>query len=505
MTLDTLNSDVLLSISDHLAFSDVLQFSKTCKSIRSALGPILWDTIIFGQGKRSPKHTAAARALSSMSHVLNHTRYVMLGSIFPEAIPAIVDCLKKMPKLTHFINHGASPVPTLIARALCEVPTLASLSLRSFGGESLSSVASVKSLKEIDICCTRNILSAKDLLPHAPLTVARDRRMSQLSLNGDPGPTIDENVDAIVKALAQLLIASSDTLDTLALRQWESGDWLEKLHRELARLGGRDVQFPCLRSAHLGSPDKQHQGDGAIGRPEFPRFLQSVPALERLVVSHASATAPLGPTVPLLNLKTLIFVILPESDVTKACRGFWEGSVLDYLALDGIHANYLSGIFAAPPNAPALRKLFLRVLSTTGISSLSDVFKACPNLEDFKVHTSFWHCEMKPRSMPFPWPDGRTIRSERHGDFRVIAVAGPGQTIASVATSRIREDIEAVKPVYVKRFTKLARRLPSLQTVVWHATDEVVWTWTFTRGSEGNINFKQKADIELSSSMAQYA
>lgn len=36
----------------------------------------------------------------------------------------------------------------------------------------------------------------------------------------------------------------------------------------------------------------------------------------------------------------------------------------------------------------------------------------------------FDHPWEKPRTFPFPSPDGRTIRSERNGDFRIITVVG---------------------------------------------------------------------------------
>lgn len=50
--------------------------------------------------------------------------------------------------------------------------------------------------------------------------------------------------------------------------------------------------------------------------------------------------------------------------------------------------------------------------------------------------------------------------------------------------------------MYVKRFTRLAKRLPKLVTVVWLATREVTWTWTFTRVGD-QIKFKQVADVHF--------
>lgn len=42
--------------------------------------------------------------------------------------------------------------------------------------------------------------------------------------------------------------------------------------------------------------------------------------------------------------------------------------------------------------------------------------------------------------------------------------------------------------------TKLAKSLPKLNTIVWKATQEVLWTWTFTR-TNGSLKFRQKAVV----------
>lgn len=49
---------------------------------------------------------------------------------------------------------------------------------------------------------------------------------------------------------------------------------------------------------------------------------------------------------------------------------------------------------------------------------------------------TFDHPWEAPRDWPFPDPDGRTIRSERNGDFRVISCMG-GKTIAEEMRDRV--------------------------------------------------------------------
>lgn len=59
------------------------------------------------------------------------------------------------------------------------------------------------------------------------------------------------------------------------------------------------------------------------------------------------------------------------------------------------------------------------------------------------------------------------------------------------------QDLDGVRPLYVKRFGAAARTLPALQTLVWNPTAEVEWTWTYFRDGE-RIKFKENAVITYS-------
>ncbi|KAL8292318.1 hypothetical protein RQP46_001784 [Phenoliferia psychrophenolica] len=527
-TFASLNEDVLRSIADHLDLDEVRSLGRVSQGIRESLAPLLWREVTFGGNPRKPGHAAAIWTLSTKPHILKHARNVYLGRTYPDAIPAIVACIqaslriqsdRSMNTITNFYHVGSSPVPPVIADALCNVPTLSALSFPVFGAESLASFASCHSLTSIEINCSRFMSLDTDMLPHAPVTVARERRIQEAQDEGheDEGPTIDENVDALVDVLSEIMIASKSTLRVLHLESWESGDWLDKLLRAFDRRGAAGIEFPSLTEARIGTTKSVSvtQGGGAIGTSAFPRWLASVPAVKFLLLSHVDASPPSGPPKPLTHLKTLIFVVEPVCDVTEATRSFWRGSVLDDLRLDGVHLNHLYPIFTTPPNAAALSKLFLRVHSPFITDPLKRIFKVCVNISELSLFATGWCCEMsdilkevvsgapnltflecdhpweKPRNQSFPTPDGRSIRTDKFPDFKILSV-GPGQSIASVILSRIHEDIAAVKPVYVQRFTDLARRLPRLKTVIWKATIEVTWTWTFTRTENGGLKFRQK-------------
>jgi hypothetical protein len=58
------------------------------------------------------------------------------------------------------------------------------------------------------------------------------------------------------------------------------------------------------------------------------------------------------------------------------------------------------------------------------------------------------------------------------------------------------EDIDGCRPLYVKRFRAIARAHPSLQTIIWKPTPEVVWTWKFSRDG-AKIKMKDNAVIKF--------
>lgn len=170
-----------------------------------------------------------------------------------------------MEKLEHYFHEGSSPVPTLVASALCESSTLDCLTLSSHAVDSLASFATIGVLKKLVINCCREKITERDMLPHAPITVAQHRRTRTAV---DPGPTVDETVDAIVDFVAQNLHCSASTITQLELTHWESGDWLEKLNRRLES-GFSSLALRRSASARQASGKK----DPTAIRPPFPASL----------------------------------------------------------------------------------------------------------------------------------------------------------------------------------------------------------------------------------------
>lgn len=316
-----------------------------------------------------------------------------------------------MSLLTIFDYSGSRPVPTPIAEALCAISTLQNLSLHTHGASIQYFTALRSSLITLHISCERS-------------DSARGSKQSQ---------AIDKNVDAIVEGLAQVLKKSSRTLGTLHLMNWETGDWLEKLLRQLAGPHAPSlIKFPRLTDFRFGSTN-QPRGPGAADSEEFPRFLEMMPAVNFLLLGDTNAKSPAGPTRPLHRLKTLCVPVRPhkassdDSDCTCYKRLRHRArvrlhrvrpSVLERqrprrvhtfsfrplppadagislsLRLDGIHSDFLHPIFTPLPNTYALRKLFLRVLSPFGARPLRQIFKSCPNIEEVKLCAMGWMCEM---------------------------------------------------------------------------------------------------------------
>lgn len=51
--------------------------------------------------------------------------------------------------------------------------------------------------------------------------------------------------------------------------------------------------------------------------------------------------------------------------------------------------------------------------------------------------------------------------------------------------------------MYTKHFMRFARACPNLESVVWSATEEVVWLWEFEKRKNGRIKIREEARINL--------
>lgn len=55
-----------------------------------------------------------------------------------------------------------------------------------------------------------------------------------------------------------------------------------------------------------------------------------------------------------------------------------------------------------------------------------------------------------------------------------------------------------VKPLYIRRFTQIAKNLPHLERVWWGATAELEWHWTVVRREPGStVELSEESIIEV--------
>lgn len=118
--------------------------------------------------------------------------------------------------------------------------------------------------------------------------------------------------------------------------------------------------------------------------------------------------------------------------------------------------------------------------------------KNVPNL----ISLNFDHCWMKPRVSTFPFSDGQTIRSPALGASSFTVMAVVGNTIEEEMEQRVREDVDAVRPLIHRRMLAVARRLPKIEFIKWVATPEVDFHFQFSR--EGGLKIEwEKTYIDM--------
>ncbi|GAA5852922.1 hypothetical protein JCM8547_004736 [Rhodosporidiobolus lusitaniae] len=306
-----------------------------------------------------------------------------------------------------------------------------------------------------------------------------------------------------------------------------------------------------------GSPRKWLQQLFDVMVDEASRSYPTFPKLERLSLKHVEGCLGLkhllktsGPYLthldlgmylnprplpplrePFKNLETLIYVC--GDNVT--CEAFIRKSLQDvplrHLVLNGLVPSETPAVFECIFGRclVELRIVTFRDASPElMVSHLEAIVSACPELRTLMIKAA-WGEEgdgflqaLKPltklRSFNFDHlfiqydfasflaSGARRIRRESAGDFRILTVPA-GQTVDQVVRRMIQDDLDAVKPTYVSHFTPLARDIPTLEEIVWHATSEVKWTWTFWReqvedskGRRSRIRFKQDPTIKIEES-----
>ncbi|GAA5939082.1 hypothetical protein JCM10213_006024 [Rhodosporidiobolus nylandii] len=161
---------------------------------------------------------------------------------------------------------------------------------------------------------------------------------------------------------------------------------------------------------------------------------------------------------------------------------------LPYAALSSL-LDFLSAV-PPPPGAlfardrrmddPVFEPCAPTVLALSGV----EIFDALRPLKHLR-YLSFDHPWEKPRrNITFLSPDGRTVRTQRDGDFDRLIESRYGPTLEQQMEALIRADVAAVTPMYHRRFFQVAKAHPSLRVVQHGATLELDWLWFFERDGD---------------------
>ncbi|GAA5901942.1 hypothetical protein JCM6882_000147 [Rhodosporidiobolus microsporus] len=488
--------------------NDVISLASTAKSMREALEPVLFHTLVLCDEETVTKEKVQWLAEKGKS-MLDQTRVLMLGDIRLDAFDLTCSCIKRMVNLEILTHCAHNPLSPRFVDALSTLPRIKGFHCHFAGVESLPHLLPLANRLEslmIDTSITAPLFA--DCWDVCPITVLANRR-NNLPRDEKNVPTLREQAEATVNGLAALLFAAKDTIQILAVHGagFQGGDhgpgdpyvsaWLSLLFRRLRKLNGGE-EYPAflnLEGLRIAFCDPNCAG--------MVHLLRTSTKIEELEI----ALRPGGALLPAVeeSLKKLEWLYILADDfntVGPFARRIIEEAPLRSLILNGIQQHEIPQVFA---NAlPDLRELRLVCYGVPyfELQYFDMIATRCPGLRSFELTGQFYRCEVveifaalrplrhlrhfafdhpweKPRSFPFPSPDGKTIRTNRNDDFRVISTRGG--SINAEVKRRIREDIDAVTPIYHKRFSSIAKKHPSLRTIEWHATDEVVWDWTFLR------------------------
>ncbi|GAA5867403.1 hypothetical protein JCM8547_003335 [Rhodosporidiobolus lusitaniae] len=347
-----------------------------------------------------------------------------------------------------------------------------------------------------------------------PITVAAARH-SDLPRDEKNAATLTEQALTAVHGLAKLLFATKDTLQALVITfqglyssNNPSGDPYarEWLHHHFERLkefnGGKEYpSFPNLVGLRLVWCNTGIKG--------LTYLLNISPKIKEVELVGSDLKAFPGPY-DVEKLKKLEYILklsgVQHHEVLKIISHFFPHLVhlmLLYYGVSPLLSLFpLAGLQAIAKNAP--RSQHLNITGQFFACEALDLFKALRPLRHLRFF-AFDHPWTKPRSMPFPYPDGDTIKTDRNGDFRVLSIGVAGRSSNQEIeqdpprTVLARADVEAVTSTYHRHFASIAERHPSLREIQWEATDELTWTWTFVREHDQDdgklLKIKHKVEI----------
>ncbi|GAA6052043.1 hypothetical protein NBRC10513_002636 [Rhodotorula toruloides] len=504
-TLDTLPVPLLLDLASHLSspsspfswpltrithgryvpFSrpsaDLVALASTNKRLREVLRERLFKCVEVGELNEGLECTAAYQdrvewlASEEGEGVLRCVRALWISPLLPRGIEALAKCLNRMSNLQQIVYTSSLPFPPLFHRSAprARLVHLARLRFKQLPKESL------------EFC---------------PVTVAYERRrlvpwdMKNL-------PTRDEQLQALIDGLVTYLHHAQDTLEMLVVDgeniaprcdalEWmtspPSTRWFEQVFRHFTstRKAFPRIERLALNFASTKSEVMHQLVEMVSGRirwldidgfeREYVRPPAAFPRLEffRTIFADKLSVVAFMSKVPHPQRPHEIPQIFHSS---IACRETLRELVLQTLQTAPFLVGQLRLIALSCPNLE-----LLDVKATWGGEAI-DFLDALSSLRKLRTF-SFDHPWEKPSGPRLPWTDGRTIRSDRNGDFRVLSCFGT--SIEHEMRRRILDDIDAVRPTYTTRFLSFASDHPRLTLLVWHATEVVEWYWRFKRVDE---------------------
>ncbi|BGP71173.1 hypothetical protein NBRC10513v2_004538 [Rhodotorula toruloides] len=489
-TLDTLPVPLLLDLASHLS---------------SPSSPFSWPLTRITHGRYVPfsRPSADLVALASTNKRLREVlrerlfKALWISPLLPRGIEALANaCLTSSRSSTPppSPSHHSSIAPLLA------LDSFTSLDFDSSSVESLPHILPLaRKVTDLSLETRAAYPVPKESLEFCPVTVAYERRrlvpwdMKNL-------PTRDEQLQALIDGLVTYLHHAQDTLEMLVVDgeniaprcdalEWmtspPSTRWFEQVFRHFTstrkafpRIERLALNFASTKSEVMHQLVEMVSGrirwldiDGferEYVRPPaaFPRleFFRTIFADKLSVVAFMSKPHPQRPhEIPQIFHSSI------------ACRETLRELVLQTLQTAPFLVGQLRLIALSCPNLE-----LLDVKATWGGEAI-DFLDALSSLRKLRTF-SFDHPWEKPSGPRLPWTDGRTIRSDRNGDFRVLSCFGT--SIEHEMRRRILDDIDAVRPTYTTRFLSFASDHPRLTLLVWHATEVVEWYWRFKRVDE---------------------
>ncbi|GAA5836417.1 hypothetical protein JCM3766R1_001591 [Sporobolomyces carnicolor] len=498
---------------------EIVALSSCDKRLRRLLFDTVFDSVCLGQRGDARTKTCKSELewlLRSRSKVLETARVLQLHDFMPDAFGIAAECISHMTAVRRLIIMSSVGIHAGIAASLDKLPHLGGISAFAATLDSMPALTTLSSkVASYELNFWRYSILARDCLAQCP-HIAAPRDARDPTSQASPAEFSQKMIDQ----LARLLVRAKDTIEVLYIDQRNDvdPDWFERVLAQanrltkkgkfsmpsLKRLRLESVALPpaILRELLSGSPLLTHVGLSILREPELGTRMPALPLLKRLNVFDA--------------------------EVPKRFPVFYSsllaGATLDHLYLNGINPLDVGDLLNAPDffSARSLRTLDVafdgkQTLSPYHFEKLS---RACVNLESFTFSNGQFTALPAPYfqvlarlpklariSLDHPWDsarvgqnpleihDGKTIRSEVLGNFRIIACAGT--SIHQEVRNRIRSDDDGCRPLYKKRFRAVARAHPSLQEIEWKPTPELTWNWKFSRAAEGSLQVEEDAQIDF--------